>query len=54
VEECEQHTDAGLVRRRTVVLDVESQTDWDLKACDLLAEVLTGAHTDWPADEARQ
>jgi hypothetical protein len=55
IEESEQHTDAGVIRRRLVALDVEAPTEWDLstaqRACDLLTEAIAVAGRDWPTDE---
>lgn len=45
VEETEQHTAHGVVRRRTVVLDVEAPTDWDLGAATAAHAVLGEAIT---------
>jgi hypothetical protein len=45
IEEAEQHTEDGVVRRRTIVVDVEAPTEWDLdtamRARDLLSEAIT-------------
>lgn len=54
VEEAEQHTETGVVRRRTVVLDVEAPTEWDLhtaeKASGLLTQAIGLARLDPPGD----
>jgi hypothetical protein len=54
VEESEQHTDDGVARWRTVVLDVEAPTEWDVdtaeKARDLLTEATALVRIDAPGD----
>lgn len=50
IEENEQHTEDGVVRRRTIVVDVEAPTEWDLTtaagARDVLGDAITLAAAD--------
>jgi hypothetical protein len=47
IEGAEQHTEDGVVRRRTIVVDVEAPTETDLdldtaaRACDFLGDAIT-------------
>ena len=45
IEEAEQDTEDGVVRRRTIVVDVEAPTEWDLdtaaRARDFLGDAIT-------------
>ena len=45
IEESEQHTEDGVVRRRNIVVDVEAPTEWDLDTATRAREVLGDAIT---------
>ena len=40
IEEAEQHTKNGVVRRRTIVVDVEAPTEWNLDTAAKARDVL--------------
>lgn len=50
IEEAEQHTGDGVVRRLTIVVDVEAPTEWDLDTATRAREVLGDAITLASAD----
>jgi hypothetical protein len=50
IEDAEQHTEDGVVRRRTIVVDVEAPTYWDLDTATRAREVLCDAITLAAAD----
>lgn len=43
VEEAEQHTEDGVIRRRTIVVDVEAPTEWDLDTATTASDLLDAA-----------
>lgn len=43
IEKPEQHTEDGVVRRRTIVVDVDAPTEWDLDTAATARDLLDAA-----------